>query len=131
MPEAVILCVDDEKIVLDSLKTQLTRAFSNRYYFEFAESPGEAMELLEELNEEGVNILVVVSDWLMPEMRGDEFLVRVHRKFPKIVKIMLTGQADQEAIKRTMIEADLHSCLYKPWKREELIETIESGLARL
>ena len=67
----------------------------------------------------------------MPGIRGDEFLVRVHKKFPNIVKVMLTGQATPEAIERTTIEADLHRCLHKPWKESDLIETIDSGLSKI
>ena len=42
--------------------------------------------------------IIIVSDWLMPGMKGDEFLIQVHQKFPHIVKVLLTGQADSEAI---------------------------------
>lgn len=130
MSKAAILCVDDERIVLDSLKHQLSRAFKGLYTCEFAEDPQEALEIIDEFAEDGVEILVIVSDWLMPIMRGDEFLIQVHRKFPKIVKIMLTGQADPAAIERARREASLYRCLYKPWERDELIGTIQSGLAQ-
>jgi len=65
----------------------------------------------------------------MPGIKGDEFLVRVHQKFPKTVKIMLTGQADEEAVKRAFEEANLHRCLQKPWSESELIETIKTALS--
>lgn len=124
----VILCVDDEVVVLDSLKIQLKQEFGDSYLYEVAESADEALEIIEELHEEQVNILVIVSDWLMPGMKGDEFLIRVHEKFPHILKVMLTGQADQQAIDRAHQEAHLHRCLHKPWSGKELIETIKAGL---
>ena len=37
----------------------------------------------------------------MPVIKGDEFLIRVHNKYPHSVKIMLTGQADLESIEKT------------------------------
>lgn len=128
MSKKVILCVDDEEIILTSLRDQLQNHFGSRYMYEFAESADEALEVISELNEDGLEILIIVSDWLMPEMKGDEFLIRVHRQFPGIVKVMLTGHADEEALERTRKEANLHRCLYKPWDEEELIETLVSGL---
>ncbi|MFB8789248.1 MAG: response regulator [Potamolinea sp.] len=131
MTKPVILCVDDERIVLDSLSTQLKSAFGNDYFIEVAEDADEALEVINELSEESSSILVIVSDWLMPGMKGDEFLILVHQKFPKVIKIMLTGQADEVAIQRAKDQANLHSCLYKPWSDQELVETIKSGLAQI
>ncbi|WP_293349536.1 MULTISPECIES: response regulator [unclassified Microcoleus] len=129
MSKPVILCVDDEKVVLKSLKTQLKSAFGNTYVYELAENPADALELIDEFNDDDTAIILIVSDWLMPGMKGDEFLIRVHKKFPKIVKVMLTGQADEDAVQRAFDEADLHRCLHKPWSEEELIETIKTALS--
>ena len=128
MSEAGILCVDDEITILDSLKEQLLRCFGERYLVEVAENAAEAMEVMEELHEEGVKILIIVSDWLMPGIKGDEFLIKVHQKFPTIVTVMLTGQADEAAIERARNEAELYACLSKPWKESELTEIITSAL---
>ncbi|HEY9851877.1 MAG TPA: response regulator [Leptolyngbyaceae cyanobacterium] len=131
MPKPVILCVDDEKVILQSLRTQLKEAFGDTYNYEVAEDPDEALEVINELHEEGISIILVVSDWLMPGMKGDEFLIRVHQQFPQIIKVMLTGQADESAIQRAQAEANLHRCLFKPWSEAELVETIKSSLANL
>ncbi|RKZ81242.1 MAG: response regulator [Candidatus Parabeggiatoa sp. nov. 1] len=131
MSKPVILCVDDEAVVLDSLKIQLKQEFGDTYFYEFAESADEALEIIDELHEEEVEVFVIVSDWLMPGMKGDELLIRVHEKFPNIIKVMLTGQADDDAIERAHHKAHLHRCLHKPWDGKELIETIKSGLATL
>ena len=124
----VILCVDDEKIILDSLKTQLKAHFGDTYAYETAENASDATEIIDELSEDGFMILIIVSDWLMPGIKGDEFLISVHKKHPEIVKVMLTGQADEAAIKRAVEKANLFKCLHKPWSDEELFETIEEGL---
>lgn len=131
MSKPAILCVDDESVVLNSLKIQLKKEFGDAYVYEVAESADEALEIIEELQSEETDILVIVSDWLMPGIKGDEFLIRVHEKYPKIIKVMLTGQADETAIQRAKEKASLHNCLYKPWSSQELIETIKSGLERL
>ena len=130
MTKPVILCVDDEKVVLKSLKTQLKEAFGDTYSYEVAEDADEALDLIDELAEDEVSIILIVSDWLMPGMKGDEFLIKVHQQFPEVIKIMLTGQADETAIKRATLQANLHQCLYKPWSEAELVETIKSGLCQ-
>jgi CheY-like chemotaxis protein len=131
MTKPVILCVDDERVVLESLKAQLKEAFGNAYLYEVAEDADDALELIQELKEENISIILIVSDWLMPGMKGDEFLAHVHQEFPNIIKIMLTGQADESAIERATEQANLHRCLHKPWSEAELVETIKLGLAKL
>lgn len=128
MSRSAILCVDDETLILDSLKEQLLRLFGNRYLYETATDAAEAWEVIDELSREGIDLLVIVSDWLMPGVRGDEFLAQVHRRYPSIIKVMLTGQADAEAIERARREANLHACLHKPWSERELAQVIESAL---
>jgi CheY-like chemotaxis protein len=126
----IILCVDDEKIVLNSLKSQLKNKFGSQYRYEMAESASEAMEIIEEIHEEYESpvMLIIVSDWLMPEMKGDEFLIQVHEKYPNTIKMMLTGQADEDAIERARNYANLRKCLAKPWNEQELLEDIFNAL---
>lgn len=128
MEKGVLLCVDDEIIVLTALKDQLRRAFAGEFHIDAAESAEEALELLEELALDGHTLLVIVSDWLMPGMKGDEFLVKAHERFPAVVKIMLSGQAETAAVERARREAGLHDFLAKPWDAEALVESITQGL---
>jgi CheY-like chemotaxis protein len=131
MAKPIILCVDDEVAILTSLKRQLKQAFEDVYAYETAENADEALEILDEIEDDRANVLVVVSDWLMPGMKGDEFLIQVHKRFPKVVKIMLTGQAEESAMKRALQEAELHQLFAKPWDDRELIESIKSGLKKI
>jgi DNA-binding NtrC family response regulator len=130
MQKCAILCVDDEKMILNSLKAQLKEKFGNLYSYETAENANEAHEVIDELIQENVNVVVIVSDWLMPGIKGDEFLINVHKKYPEIVKIMLTGQADTFAIERSRKEANLFHCILKPWTETELVNTIISALIK-
>lgn len=130
MYKPAILCVDDEMVVLESLEIELRKAFANNYLYEFAENADEALEIIEEFVEDEINILVIVSDWLMPGMKGDEFLIKIHDKYPHILTIMLTGQANQEAVERAKSEANLYAYLHKPWDSQELIKTIKQGLEK-
>ncbi|MDX2229817.1 MAG: response regulator [Leptolyngbyaceae cyanobacterium bins.349] len=128
MSDAAILCVDDEVAILKVLKEQLKRSFGNQYVYEVAQSAEEAWEVIDEFEEEGIRILIIVSDWLMPNVRGDEFLAQVHQRFPEIITVMLTGQADETAIARARVEANLYACIYKPWAEEELQQVIRTAL---
>lgn len=128
--KCTILCVDDEKIVLNSLRTQLKEALGNEFKYAFAESAEEALEVLEIVAEKGRTV-IIVSDWLMPGIKGDEFLISAHKKWPDIVGIILTGHADEEAINRAKKEANLHACLSKPWDKQELINEIKTGIQGL
>ena len=131
MNERVILCVDDEEIVLNSLEMQLKEQLGEQYIYEFAESAEDALEIIDEFEEENVEVLIIVSDWLMPGLKGDEFLIKVHQRFPHIIKVLLTGQADEKAVGRAKTKANLLKCIHKPWKANELIDTIKAGLATL
>ena len=128
MEKGILLCVDDEMIVLTALKDQLRRAYSSDFLIEVAESAEEALELLDELSDEGHKLLVIISDWLMPGMKGDDFLIQAHTQFPEVVKIMLSGQAEPAAVDRARKEAGLHEFLAKPWNPTELIDSINLGL---
>lgn len=129
MSNAAILCVDDEAVILKALKEQLKRCFGNQYIYEVAQSAEEAWMVIDELEQEGIKILTIVSDWLMPNVRGDEFLAQVHLRFPHVVTVMLTGQADEAAIERARQQANLYACIYKPWAEEELHQVIRTALS--
>ncbi len=114
-----ILCLDDEEQILDTLQRQLRNLLGKCFIFEKATQPADAFEILEELDAEGVQVLAVISDWLMPEMRGDVFLTQVHARYPDAVKILLTGQADPVAVSQ-LLNQKFCSFVAKPWKSEEL-----------
>ena len=128
MSRQVIICVDDERIVLRSLKAELQEALGNDYTIEIAEGGEEALELIEELLEEGDEVLLIISDHIMPDMKGDELLKKAHIISPKSIKIMLTGQADIGAIANAINSANLYRYITKPWQSEDLKLTVREGL---
>ncbi len=124
MSQPTILCLDDEKIVTDTLVTQLTSAFGDAFYFEAASEVDEAWEILEELEADDQPVALVISDWLMPQCKGDVFLAEVHQRWPDLPLIMLSGQADEEAIRRLESQIPTFTFFKKPWNREELVALI-------
>ncbi|MCV6639570.1 response regulator [Candidatus Albibeggiatoa sp. nov. NOAA] len=129
MQNTAILCVDDEVLILEALETELHRAFGDRYVYEFAESAEEALEIMAELEQSATELKVVITDWLMPQMRGDELLLEIQQKRPNTVKIVLTGQADQQAIEKACIHSHLDYCINKPWDSKALIHLLQTSLA--
>lgn len=126
-----ILCVDDEKIVLDSLQEQLRSTFGDQFEYEIAESVDEAWEVIEDLVSQGYEMVLVISDWLMPRIKGDTFLIELHERYPETVTIMLTGQADPEAVENAFQNANLYAYIRKPWREEDLINYVNTALKKL
>jgi PAS domain S-box-containing protein len=125
-----ILCIDDQEVVLESLSEQLKRYLGDEYNIETAQSGGEALELIEELREEGIEIAVIIADQIMPGMKGDELLVEMHAKYPNTLKIMLTGQASAESVGRAINAANLYRYIPKPWEENDLLLTVKEALRR-
>ncbi|NEP10748.1 MAG: response regulator [Symploca sp. SIO2C1] len=128
--ELAILVVDDEPMVLESLAEELQRNFGENYQIEAAESGEEALEIIEELHTEGIKIAAVVSDYLMPGMKGDELLSQIHDQYPNILKIMLTGQAGVDAVGNAVNSANLYRYIAKPWDATDLNLTLKEALKK-
>ncbi|MCS7027610.1 MAG: response regulator [Bacteroidia bacterium] len=127
MKRKLILCVDDEKIVLSSLIQQLQNGLGNQFLYEIAQSAEEAWEVIDNLQNE-IEMVLIISDWLMPGMKGDEFLIQLHKKYPHVATIMLTGHAEESAIRNALEHANLYACLRKPWDKDDLIYNIKNAL---
>lgn len=125
MERKAIICIDDERIILDSLVEQLEKYFGSAYIYEPAESAEEALELVDDLEDEDIEIAIIVCDWQMPGMKGDEFLLKMDLKYPKAVKILLTGQADEALVFNLKQEADKFQTVQKPWEKDELVNAIK------
>lgn len=82
MSKPTIICVDDEKIVLTSLKSELKEAFGDNYAIETAEGGEDALEIVVELMADKNEIPLVISDYIMPGIKGDELLKRIHKVSP-------------------------------------------------
>jgi CheY-like chemotaxis protein len=124
-----ILLVDDEAILLLSLKQSLRLRFGPGYRYETAANGAEGLERVKELATEGVRVVLVISDWLMPGMKGDEFLARIHASNPDIKLIMLTGHADESDMAGLSRDVGLEAFIRKPWNAEDLFAIVESALS--
>jgi signal transduction histidine kinase len=123
-----IVCVDDENVVLTSLRYQLKQCIGSECDVEVAESAEEALEVFEELQDEGVDIPLIITDQIMPGLKGDELLIQLHSKYPNTLKILLTGQADADAVGNAVNFAKLYRYIPKPWEEADLNLTVLEAL---
>lgn len=124
-----ILCVDDEKIVLNSLKEQLRHYLGNSCTIEVAESGSEALELLDEIySQDNKRPSLIISDQIMPVMKGHELLEQVKANFPEALTILLTGQAQMSDLISVVNRAGLYRYISKPWDKDDLFLTVKEAL---
>jgi len=115
-----VLFVDDDANLLAGMR----RTFRKTYNVECAESALEALGKLDS----GKRYSVIVSDMRMPKMDGVEFLSKVTTKCPDSMRIMLTGNSDQQTAIDAVNSGHIFSFLTKPCGNEELTNCIESAM---
>jgi response regulator RpfG family c-di-GMP phosphodiesterase len=115
-----ILFVDDEPNVLDAFQRQLRKQFP----VETAVGPNAGLAALANWQD----FAVVVADMRMPEMNGVEFLVKVRDMAPDLVRLMLTGNADQQTAIDAINEGSIFRFLTKPCPTEKLVGAINAAL---
>jgi YesN/AraC family two-component response regulator len=125
MEKSAILLVDDESIILLSLKQELQDHFGTQFIYETAMSGTEALEIVNDLSDAGVKLILIITDWLMPGLKGDELLTEVSKIHSDIKTILISGQVDENSLKELQSKIKLSASFTKPWDSDELIETIE------
>lgn len=116
-----LLIVDDESSILKSLK----RVFHGEpFRLVLADKASKAIEFMR-----NNAVQVVISDMQMPGMNGNEFLALVSQEFPETYRIVLSGQADNEAIIDAVNDGKIHRFIQKPWVNDVLLAAIKEGFA--
>ncbi len=124
-----ILLVDDEALLLLAMRQELRLAFGDAFVYETALSAEEGREAIGQLAGEGIEVAMVISDWLMPGTRGDEFLRELHAEKPAIKLAMLSGHAEDAQMRRLKEEAGLVAYLAKPYGSGDLAALVRSALS--
>jgi two-component system sensor histidine kinase/response regulator len=128
MNNQVILCIDDENIVLEALTEQLQHRLGDYYDIETAESGEEALDLLDELLLEHIEVPIAIVDYLMPGIKGDEVMRQLHLKSPTTLTILLSGHVGNEEMKYTINRGNLHRYIAKPWDKDQLFLIINEAI---
>jgi serine phosphatase RsbU (regulator of sigma subunit) len=116
-----ILIVDDEEMVLSSLRGVF--ALQTDYNVLEATDPRKAIAELKR-----TPIDVIISDFLMPEMNGIEFLKQAKKLQPDSARLLLTGYADKENAIRAINDVGLYHYMEKPWDNDALLNIVGNAL---
>ncbi|PFG55987.1 response regulator receiver domain-containing protein [Vibrio sp. ES.051] len=129
MTKYLILCVDDEREVLDSVLQDLA-PFEEHFIVEGAESVTEARQVIEDMAEEEVQLALILCDHIMPEQTGISFLIELSQNGDTKAarKLLLTGQAGLEDTVEAVNHDSLDYYIAKPWNGEALRKAIISQL---
>src|SRR6476469_3850695 len=119
-PKLKILIVDDEPDNLDLLY----RTFHRDYKVLRAESGPAALEILAKEGE----VAVIISDQRMPKMSGTEFLSLTAAQYPDVIRIILTGYTDVEALVEAINAGKVFKYVTKPWDAEELKRVVRQAM---
>lgn len=121
--KGTIIIVDDEEMVLTSLKSFLN--LESEYNVRTFTSAKDALDYLKRND---VNL--VLSDYLMPEMDGISFLAKVRELKPDVTRIILTGYADKENAIKAINDVGLFQYIEKPWDNDDLLIIIRNGVEK-
>jgi FixJ family two-component response regulator len=108
-----LLCIDDDKNILSSLKRILQR---EGYEVLTSSSCAEALDILKSEHD----IHIMLCEQKMPEMSGTAFYAEAMGKYPDIVRIVLTGFADIDAISESINQGHIYKIILKPWNEDNL-----------
>ncbi len=124
MNRIAIVAVDDEKLILDSIRDQIEKKFGDKYQIEFAESAEEGLDICSYLVAEGVSLLLIITDYQMIGIKGDEFASILRQKYQNISIVMITGHMKQEKFNELIESKIVKKIIEKPWQEKELIDII-------
>lgn len=122
-PKPVVLILDDEPMVTDTIKNLLD--LGGVYRTVVFHYPPEALEFLKRQP-----VDVIISDQMMPGMSGLEFFAQAKLVQPEAIRVLLTGYAQKEDAVRALNESGVFQFVEKPWSNEHLTQVIRRGLER-
>jgi len=111
-----LLFVDDAPEILSAIKRSF---FDTDYEVTTAKSGAEALSIMES---EEINL--IVSDLRMPDMDGYQLLSVVKQKYPQVIRILLSGYADEKLVLKALKKNIAKVYLLKPWDNEVLLKLI-------
>ena len=119
MPKPILLAVDDDTSVLETVVQDLRRHYGEHYRILRAASGPAALDTCKQLLDRKENVALFLSDQRMPGMTGVDFLVQAMPLFPDARRVLLTAYADTEAAIKAINSAKIHYYLNKPWDPPE------------
>ena len=127
-PQAILL-VDDEPLILTTLRIHLRHLLGPDVCLLCASSGAEAIEVVDEHIAQGGEIALMIVDYQMHPMTGSELLELLNERLPDARKVMLTGQADLDAVVESIRRVQLFRYMSKPWDPADLERTVHEAMA--
>jgi len=119
MAKPILLAIDDDVSVLETVVQDLRRKYGREHRVLRAASGQAALDTCRQLKERGDIVALFLSDQRMPGMTGVELLERVIPLYPDAKRVLLTAYTDTEAAIRAINSARIHYYLTKPWDPPE------------
>ena len=116
MKKPVIIAVDDEPEVLNSIERDLRQHYSGNYRVMKAPSGEQALAAVRQLKQRGTAVALFVVDERMPGMTGTQFLMDVLELYPEARRVLLTAYADTDTAITAINRVGLDYYLLKPWE---------------
>ena len=124
-----IYCVDDDEVINKVLLFQISKFIENEgIIVETCNRPKECIEMMKENHRLGIEPVICVVDFQMPEMRGDEFARNVKSLFPNTKIIMLSENSNALLVSELEEEGCLDFYLTKPWEKDDLKDKLNLSL---
>ncbi len=121
-----IICVDDQPEVLESVVRDL-RPLTPYVRLEEAGDAEECRELIEQIDDDGGHLALIISDHVMPGATGVELLrdITADRRFSCTRKILLTGLASHKDTIEAINDGKINYYIEKPWQSEQLLAVVK------
>jgi thioredoxin reductase (NADPH) len=116
MIKPVILTVDDEPEVLNSIERDLRQHYSVNYRVMKASSGEQALDTVRQLKQRGIAVALFVVDERMPGITGTQFLIEALKLYPEARRVLLTAYADTDTAIAAINRIGLDHYLLKPWE---------------
>ena len=126
----VILIIDDEFIILESLRIQMNNVLDHHITLEAASSAEEAIALIDEFHENNLDLVLVISDYHLDEVKGTDIMHYTAKKFPSAHKAILSGRSELEMIPELKKEFERIDFIAKPWDFEDIKNAIRAALGQ-
>ncbi|NBX38403.1 MAG: response regulator [Flavobacteriia bacterium] len=127
-----VVCVDDDPYILQMLGFQLSKIVDQKCtLLEYFTDPQLALENIDALVEEKIDIIFIIVDYQMPQMTGGQLVRAIKLKYPELKCVMLSGHANEVSVDDLVNENLLDAFISKPWDEQVLFEAIRPILDQI
>ncbi len=116
MDNPIVLYIDDEETNIKAFEASFRRDFD----ITATTSLPFAIDALSKKEYH-----VIISDQKMPGVAGSEFLLAISAKYPKSLKIILTGYQDFQVAREALNSGRIFKYMLKPWDKDEVVQTVK------